>query len=284
MTKDVGRSELIQPRSVLVVVVTYFSESWIEECIDHLRASATELSITICVVDNDSGDSTAQRAESLGVRVVQMGRNSGYSAAVNAGVEENARHDFVLFMNPDVLVDENTVQQLLEPFKNDDMVGATGPSLRSIDSNGSVADHERCPSGRRCVSPITFALHWFLEERRPRNRFTTYYYNERRPQPPDNVDWLSGSCQMIRYDLWASIGGMDEKYFMFFEDVSLGLAVRRHGFRNAVLPGASVQHALGASVARQTKTWKLRRHIGGAAVFYATDYWFHVTQRLRTRS
>lgn len=257
---------------VLAVVVTHNSEAVIEDCLRTLEKSSAELDVTTVVVDNLSRDRTVQCAHTCGAEVLANQRNVGYARAVNQVLPRLAQYDYLLIANPDVRFDPCGVSDLVEWLRQAPGVSAVGP--RFLDE----AAPSSTPNGRRLVGPGTFALHLVGKLLGRPNHATEKYFGDQGLEiGPRHTDWLSGACLLIRTSEFASIGGFDTSYFMFFEDVAAGIALTRSGRVLVYEPSIGVQHKAGTSSTSLQHPalrafLRFKRHIWSAAKFYAGTY------------
>jgi N-acetylglucosaminyl-diphospho-decaprenol L-rhamnosyltransferase len=238
---------------VAAVVVDHASGELLSRCIESLASEGIE---EIVVVDtasaeheasNGPGDSALPPTPAV-TRVV-CGGNIGYGSGANRGIAASFG-DLVLVTNPDVVVHRGAIAALVSALDEDELVGIVGP--RIFDEDGCVY-----PSARRFPSIIDAAGHAFLGMVAPDNRFTKRY---RQPQEVLQaqaskrtvlVDWVSGSCFLTRRSLLEELGGFDESYFMYAEDVDLCWRARRAGWQVAYVPEAGITHFQGASTSRR---------------------------------
>ena len=236
--------------SVAAVVVNHDAGELLLRCVASLRAAGLD---EIVVVDNASSDGSLARlaAADRRARLIPTGANRGYGAAANRGVAA-CRASFVLICNADLVVAPDVPGGLVAALLDDPTLGVCGPELR--DPTG-----ERYPSARRFPSYPLAALHATLGLFAPDNRFSRRY---RREDEPDEVapDWVSGACMAVRRVAFESIGGFDEGYFMYVEDLDLCWRLRRAGWSVGYLPGALVTHVQGASTRRRPLRMLLVHH------------------------
>ncbi len=220
--------------TVGAVVVDFRAGEALRACVDSLVANGLE---RIVVVDNDASGS-AHAAVGDRARVVEPGRNLGYGAGVNRGVAAlGPDADHVLVLNPDVVVHDGTVAALAHHLDENLSVGIVGPAIERPDGT-------TYPAHRVFPSPLLAAAHAVLGSRWPQNPFTRRY---RSPRPDGTVDWVSGACFLVRREVFERVGGFDERYFMFAEDMDLCWRIQRSGSRVAALPGCAVTHVEGLS-------------------------------------
>ena len=223
------------------VIVSYNARDHLLECVRSLRAESVD---EIVVVDNASSDGSLDAIATADptVRAIQNGANLGFGTAANRGVAATSA-PFVLVCNPDTVVEPGAVKALVEAALADGALAIVGARIENTD--GSVY-----PSPRTFPGLLDAVGHGFLGIIRPRNRFTRRYrmLDIDRDVPSGDVEWVSGSCFLARRDAWDDIGGFDEGYFMFAEDVDLCWRARRSGWRVGFEPAARIVHVQGVSV------------------------------------
>ena len=228
---------------ISAVIVSYNSASFLPDCIRSLRSEGVE---DVVVVDNASADGSVDvvRAADAGVRVVETGSNLGFGSAANRGVATCAG-DYVLIMNPDTVVEPGAVKALTEALDRDPGLAVVGPCMENLD--GSVY-----PSVRQFPDLTVAFGHAFLGLVWPGNPATRRYrmLDWDHDRPAADVDWVGGACMLVRRSAFDLIGGFDEAYFMYVEDVDLCWRLGRAGWRIGYEPAARVVHALGGSSRR----------------------------------
>ncbi|MGQ0519830.1 MAG: glycosyltransferase [Actinomycetota bacterium] len=225
--------------AVSAVVVNYNARDHLLACVASLRAEGVD---DVVVVDNDSADGSRRALEAAdpAARIVATGANLGYGSAANRGAAVAAGRR-LLVCNSDVVLEPGAVKSLAAVLDAEPGVGIVGPRIESTD-------------GTLYPSPRTFpdlgdALgHAFLGLVAPRNRFTRRYrmldWDHDRTR---SVDWVSGSCFLAGRATWDALGGFDEGYFMYVEDVDLCWRAHRAGWGVAFEPEARVVHVQGVS-------------------------------------
>lgn len=213
---------------------------------------ATERPVSVLLADNGSTDGTPEAAVERypNVRLLPTGANLGYGTAVNRTVatldQQNDEHwvdEWVIVANPDVQWGPGSIDALLDAAARWPRAGALGPLIR--DPDGSVY-----PSARYLPSLIRGGMHAVLGPVWPGNRWTRAYRQEHLEPSERPVGWLSGSCLLVRRSAFDQIGGFDERYFMYMEDVDLGDRLGRAGWLSVYVPSAEVLHHKGHSTGR----------------------------------
>lgn len=232
-----------ESRSVLVAAVTYNSSHLLHDFVDSLSAGLRGLRWHLVVADNASSDDSVEELLRLAphARVLQMHRNAGYAAAVNAAVALSPPHDAVLVLNPDVRLGAGCVQALLSALRQPD-VGIAVP--RIIDNKGrQVMSLRREPTLLRAAGDALLgarrAARWpLLGEMISGQR---YYDRE------TDADWAEGSVQLISSQCWHRCGPWYEGFFLYSEETEFDLRARDLGFRLRYVPDAAAVHLKGAS-------------------------------------
>jgi N-acetylglucosaminyl-diphospho-decaprenol L-rhamnosyltransferase len=228
----------LEPR-VDIVVVTYRSGDVLETFLDSVGDSPEAASVT--VVDSASGDRSAETiAKRRRARFVGFTDNRGYGAAANAGAALGVA-PWVALCNPDIVFSPGAIGVLVEAGEESEDIGAVGPLI--LDD-----DREVYPSARPLPSMGIGIGHATLGRVWPRNPWTRRYRRGLDPAAgPVDVGWLSGSCLVVRRTAFEEVGGFDEGFFMFMEDVDLGRRLGEAGFQSRWVPDASVVHTGGHS-------------------------------------
>ena len=225
---------------VSAVVVSYNSAADLPDCLRSLRSEGVT---DVVVVDNASADDSVEvvRHADADARIVQTGANLGFGTAANRGVALTSG-DHVLILNPDTVVEPGTVKALSEGLDRDAGLAAVGPRLENVD--GSLY-----PSVRRFPDLTVAFGHAFLGLVWPGNPATRRYrmLDWDHDQPSADVDWVSGACVLVRRTAFDMVGGFDEAFFMYVEDVDLCWRLGQAGWRIGYEPAGRVVHALGGS-------------------------------------
>jgi len=236
------------------VVVNYESGSLLTTCVADLRRAGID---EVVVVDNGSvdGSTVAAQAAVEGLDVLVPGSNLGYGAAANRGVAATTA-PLILVCNPDLEVPAAAVAALATALDADSARALVGPLIRT--STG-----ERYPSARQFPSMIDAAGHALLGIFAPDNRFTRNYQRSELDGAAveiRTVDWVSGACFLVRRSAFEQVGGFDESYFMYAEDVDLCWRLGQAGWRVMYAPTAEVTHVQGQSTNRHPYRMIVEHH------------------------
>jgi N-acetylglucosaminyl-diphospho-decaprenol L-rhamnosyltransferase len=248
-----------------VVIVSYESRDRLLECLAALAADASSPPAEIVVVDNASRDGSpaAVAAAFPAARVLANGENVGYARAVNQGVAAT-RGAFVLVMNPDCIVKPGAVRTLVEHLLAHPATAVVGP--RILNPDGSIEY-----SARAFPDHFTFLFNRYslLTRLFPGNPWTRrYLLTDWDHASARAVDWVSGACMLVRRGAIERVGGMDEAFFMFNEDVDWCRRMKLAGLAVAYEPAAEVVHWIGASRTRVANRVIYERHRGMIHYFH----------------
>ncbi|KAA3433803.1 N-acetylglucosaminyl-diphospho-decaprenol L-rhamnosyltransferase, partial [Mycobacterium tuberculosis] len=185
--------------------------------------------------------------------------------------------DWVIVANPDVQWGPGSIDALLDAASRWPRAGALGPLIR--DPDGSVY-----PSARQMPSLIRGGMHAVLGPFWPRNPWTTAYRQERLEPSERPVGWLSGSCLLVRRSAFGQVGGFDERYFMYMEDVDLGDRLGKAGWLSVYVPSAEVLHHKAHSTGRDPAS-HLAAHHKSTYIFLADRHsgWWRAPLRWTLR-
>jgi N-acetylglucosaminyl-diphospho-decaprenol L-rhamnosyltransferase len=267
---------------LIVVTVTYSPGPHLDRFLASL-AHATELSVTVVMADNGSTDGAPEEAleRHPDARLMRTGGNLGYGTAVNRAVAEyldDSDAEFFIVANPDVQWGPRSIDVLLEAAQRWQLAGSLGPLIR--DPDGSVY-----PSARHQPSIIRGGMHAVVGPMWKSNPWTAAYRQERLEPSERAVGWLSGSCLLVRKAAFDQIGGFDERYFMYMEDVDLGDRMARAGWQNVYVPTAEILHDKGHATGRNPAR-NLAAHHTSTYTFLADRHpgWWQAPLRWAIRS
>jgi GT2 family glycosyltransferase len=233
----------MDPTGVRVVICTYNSHADVSRAIEScLREGISGAHVT--VVDNASTDGTWElvRRSFPQVRLLAEERNLGFAAAVNHGARETGG-ETLLLLNPDAELRPGALREMLGALAADQRRGAVSPRVIRPDGRLDPACRRRFPSPQVALWRLTG-----LSRLRPgSSRFGAYNLSHLHPDQPMAVDSGTGACLLIRRPLFDSVGGLDEGYFMYGEDLELCWQLHQRGAQVWYQPTAVVIHGKGRS-------------------------------------
>ena len=235
-------------KSVSIIIVSFNAAADLERCLASLHAAPPSTPHGIVVVDNGSTDGSVAIARTWAdVRVVEVGSNAGFARANNIGIRES-RGDAILLLNNDTIVPPGAIDRLVDELNRHPDVAVVGPRL--VDGAGRAE-----LSFGRMIGPLNE-----LRQRRLAQRGDVDALTRRRQYP----DWVSGACLLVRRADAEAVGGLDERFFMYTEDVDFCTALRSRGRRVLFTPDVEVVHLRGRSAAtapRATRDAYVRSHL-----------------------
>lgn len=238
--------------SMTAVVVNYNAGRALADCVASLE---TELVDDIVVVDNGSRDGSMETlaASCPEARRILAGRNLGYGGAANLGARTTSS-EYVLVCNPDLVAKPGAVATLLAVLEDRPDVAIAGPMLR--ESSGVVY-----PSGREFPGMGEAIGHGFVGLFWGGNPWTRRYRRIGQEQHhAREADWVSGAFFVVRRKAFDAVGGFDERYFMYVEDVDLCWRLHRAGWAVRYEPAAEVVHEQGRSASQHPYRMLLAHH------------------------
>lgn len=262
-----------------IIIVNYNVKHFLEQCLYSVARAVRDLEAEVIVLDNHSTDGSLDylRPRFPEVKFVAQHANLGFGKACNKGLSL-ASGRFVLFLNPDTLVAEDSFTTCLSFFETRPDCGALG--VRMVDGSG----HFLKESKRSFPSPATSLYKLLgLSALFPRSRvFSRYHLGHLDSHSNHEVDVLAGAFMMVRKDLLDRVGGFDETFFMYGEDVDLSYRIQKTGFRNFYLAGTEIIHFKGESTKRGSLNYVrffysamslfVQKHYGGTrAGFFTTS-------------
>jgi GT2 family glycosyltransferase len=231
-----------------IIIVSYKGWDRLTKCLESLeKFTGNNFTAQVVVVDNKSEDQAIRKFEARfnKFRFIYNTVNGGFGNGCNLGAR-NAAGEYLLFLNPDTIASENEIGKLLDTARQNP--GYSVVSCRQVDNNGKESSaYGSFPS----ASNLTGLQRAILKSRTPHTAHRT----------PDIIfpDWISGSVVMIRNELFRSIKGFDEDFWMYYEDVDLCKRIRDSGGEIAFLRNATIEHNHGGSSRINLKTTSLTK-------------------------
>ena len=274
--------------STWIVTVNYRTSALVLDC---LRSLASQIRLLgngkVVVMDNASGDGSVQRLTNAiqlegwesWVEVVALERNGGFAFGNNAGIQMAlaAKANFIILLNPDTLVRPKAIEQLIEFMQSHPRVGIAGSLLETPDGGVDCSAHT-------IHSPLSelegAARLGIISRLLSRHNVSPPLRHETHP-----CDWVSGACMIVRRSVIEDIGLMDDRFFLYFEEVDYCWRAKQAGWEIWYVPQARVLHLEGASTGiravakRRASYWYDSRrrffikHYGIAGLLLADILW-----------
>lgn len=232
-----------------IVIVNYNTAGYLERCLASLAAHRGGLDVDVLVVDNASHDGSHLRAVRAHpwARLIENPTNTYLSPAWNQGARET-KAPWLLFLNPDTEWFAGTLTDLVAVAERHPRAGIVGPTIRNPD--GSLY-----PSGRRFPSVVDAVGHAFFSPFSRRNPFTRRYEMEGWDRSTERVvDWVSGACMLMPRVAFDEVGGFDERFPLYAEELDVATRLRHRGWHVVFTPAVEVLHEIGVSTGRSRAT------------------------------
>jgi GT2 family glycosyltransferase len=219
---------------VSIIIVSFNAQADLKRCLESLHAAPPRAPHEIIVVDNHSADGSVDAARRwTGVRVIENDANVGFARANNIGIRASAGEN-ILVLNSDTIVPPGAIDRLLEILGEHPEVAVVGPRLVDADGRAEL-------SFGRTLGPFN--------ELRQKSRSRRHAFVDQLTRRPHSPDWVSGACLLVRRADADAVNLLDERYFMYAEDVDFGVAIRARGRGILFTPDVEVVHLRGRSAA-----------------------------------
>ena len=259
-----------------IIIVNYNVRDLLRDCLASILASNFAVSYAVYVIDNHSMDGSAAmvRAEFPTVNLYEQPANSGYPAANNVGLravgfgsEGKAIPRYVLLLNPDTVLGPQVLAEMWAFMESHPEAGAVGPKLVRQDGSLDKACRRSFPSPANAFYRLSGLSRLF-----PRHpRFGRYNLEYLDPDQLAEVDSLAGSFMWIRGSVLQTVGLLDERFFMYGEDIDLCYRIKERGWKIYYDPAVTVLHYKGAS-SRQRSAASIRHFYRAMRLFYDKHY------------
>jgi len=232
-----------------VVIVSYNVKFFLEQCLSSLKKAIDGSDLLrgqteVMIIDNASSDGTVDFLNPLfpGFRFILNNDNTGFAKANNQGLGL-CTGKYILFLNPDTILAEDSLDRCISFFQITPDAGALG--VHMVDGTGRYLKESK----RGFPSPVvSFYKMSGLTRLFPRSRiFSAYYMGHLHEKKPHVVQVLSGACMMVRKKVLEKTGGFDERFFMYAEDIDLSWRIGQSGSRNYYLSETTIIHFKGES-------------------------------------
>ena len=249
-----------------IVIVNYNVRTYLEQCLQSVAKALEGIEGEVFVVDNHSDDDSVEtvKTQYQWVRLIENSENIGFARANNIAIRQSTG-DYVLLLNPDTVVGEQTLREVLRFMEAHPKAGGAGVMMHNAD--GSLA-----PESRRAIPTpwVSFLKMLGLTKR--------YYMSHLSWDNPGRIDVISGAFCFLRKKALDEIGLLDEDFFMYGEDIDLSYRLLKGGWENWYLPYPIV-HYKGKSTQKSDYRYVhifykamlifFRKHYSHLSIFYA---------------
>lgn len=250
-----------------IIIVSYNVRFYLGQCIESVLKAKKNLDVDIWVVDNHSKDDSVEfiRSTFPEVHVIALPHNLGFAKANNIAIKYS-QSEYVLLLNPDTIVGENSLSDIISFMDSHPQVGGCG--VRMLNANGSDALESR----RGLPTPMTaFYKMIGLCARFPKHpRFGHYYMGGLSWEKPGKIEIISGACFGIRREVLKKTGLLDEDFFMYGEDIDLSYRILKAGYENWYIP-TKILHYKGESTQKSSFRY-VHVFYGAMLIFFKKHY------------
>ena len=241
-----------------IVILNYNVRYFLELALKSVEAAISGMDAEIIVVDNDSSDTSCQMVKAIfpKVKLIENKENFGFSKGNNIGVAI-AKGEYICILNPDTVVAEDTFVKLLKFAESKSKLGIVG--CRLMNGSGTFL-----PESKRNIPTVKVSLKKILGNSKD------YYANHLSQQDLGEVNILVGAFMLIKKSAYDTVGGFDEDYFMYGEDIDLSYKVLTAGYKNYYYGETTVIHFKGESTLKD-RTYA-RRFFGAMQIFYEKHF------------
>jgi len=250
-----------------IIIVSWNVANLLRACLDSILAAPSTLSLEIIVVDSASKDDTVPmiRGDYPQVKLFPQSENLGFTRSNNIGLQA-ASGRYVMLLNPDTVIIENALAHLVAYLETHPKVGIVGP--HTLNTDGTTQSTRR----RFPTLAVGFFESTWLQKYAPQSLMRWYYAADVAEDGVAEVDWVQGSALMARREVYEQIGGLDEGYFMFSEELDWCKRAKDAGWRVVYVGTAQITHHGGKSTEQiaaqkhiyfhQSKLRYFRKHHG----------------------
>lgn len=237
--------------AISIIIVNWNTKEFLKDCLDSIPEACSDNQYEVIIADNASSDDSSGfiKGRYTGIKLIENRENIGFAKACNQAAKM-AVGRYLFFLNPDTILQKDSISKLLKFIENESRAGIAGPQL--LKKNGGIENSVRkFPLMKDALVRDTILDKIIPQFKKPRLAQTLPL------QKASAVDQVSGAALLIRGELWKKLDGMDERFFMFYEEVDLCRRIKEMGFSVFYLPAAKIIHLGGGS-----------RHKDRGLVFY----------------
>ncbi|HWA07628.1 MAG TPA: glycosyltransferase [Ignavibacteria bacterium] len=263
-------------RDISVIIVNYNVKELLEQCINSIFSASTKLDVEVIIVDNNSFDGSVQYIKEKfpgnpRLKIIESPVNMGFAKANNLGARE-AEGEYLLILNPDTILQEDTLDKSLEFYKSVKDIGALTCKLILPNGKLDLACRRSFPTPSVAVYRI-LGLSRIFPKSKLFGKYNLTYLDENETY---EVDAIVGAYMLIKKDVYEKVKGFDEDYFMYGEDLDLCFRIKKAGYRIFYYPKTSIIHYKGESTKKSSISY-VNNFYGAMQVFVKknlyTSFW-----------
>lgn len=251
-----------------IIIVNYNVKHFLEQCLHSVQAALEHISGEVLVVDNNSSDNSIEYLQPKfpSVQFIANTENTGFAKACNQGLQLS-KGRYVLFLNPDTIVPEDCFLKCIDFLEGHPEIGALG--IKMVDGSGKFLKESK----RSFPGPITSLYKLFgLSRLFPKSKtFGRYHLGHLDENKNHEIDVMAGAFMFIRKEVLNKIGGFDETFFMYGEDVDLSFRIQKAGYKNYYFAGSTIIHFKGESTKKGSMNY-VRMFYTAMSIFVKKHY------------
>ena len=251
-----------------VIIVNYNVKNLLRDCLFSVQKAAHSIDTEIIVIDNASSDGSLEmlKTEFKDVKIIVNTQNLGFSKANNQGIAQ-AKGQFVLLLNPDTLVYKNTFEDCLKFSIQTKNCGGIG--VQMLDANNQFLKESKRSFPSPSIALFRLSL---LNKLFPNSAlFNRYYLGHLSKDENHQVEVLAGAFIWLKKSIADEVGGLDETYFMYGEDIDFSYSIQQAGYNNYYLGTVSIMHYKGKSTDKYSLKY-IERFYGAMKIFSKKHY------------
>lgn len=261
---------------ISVIIVNYNVKELLEQCINSIFSASAGLKVEVIVVDNNSFDGSVEFLKQKfpanpQLKIIESPINLGFAKANNLGAKE-AKGDYLLILNPDTILQEDTLTRSLEFYKKTQGIGAMTCKLILPNGKLDLACRRSFPTPSVAVYRI-LGLSRIFPKSKLFGKYNLTYLDE---NDTYEVDAIVGAYMLIKKDIYEKVKGFDEDYFMYGEDLDLCFRIKKAGYKIYYYPETSIIHYKGESTKKSSISY-VNNFYGAMQVFVKknlkTSFW-----------
>jgi GT2 family glycosyltransferase len=255
-------------KKLSVVIVNYNVKNLLKKCLESIFKYQKDIEFEVIVIDNSSKDHSQEmlQRDFPQIKLIENKRNLGFSRACNQGIKES-QGGYILLLNPDTELTPGGFKKMMDFMDSKPGIGICGPKM--MDQKGNIQFSCRSfPSYLTAISSSQSILNRIF----PDNFLCQkYLLKEQDRSQIQEVDWVSGSCLLAKREMLEKVGLLDERFYMYVEDVDLCFRAKKSGFSVFYFPPVVVVHHIGKSTQKRKFTMLLEHH-RSMYYFYCKHY------------
>lgn len=264
-------------RKLSVIIINYKTASLLRQCIKSIQRNKPSYNYEIIVVDNASRDGSVEMIEDDFYSIVKLivnDKNLGFPKAVNQGVKTSEDSQYILLLNPDITVLPGSLDQMIDFMEKNRSVAVLGPKL--INPNGSIQNS--CFNQYTSPKIVLYRRTIFGKTKKAKEEINKFLMADWDHNTGKEVAWILGSCMLVRKEAIRQVGLMDERFFMYMEDVDWCRRFWQKGWKVYYYPEIKMVHyyqrasASESGLLRSILNRQTRIHIASAFKFFL-KYW-----------